>query len=908
MPCDPRNLRLCGFAQKQGLAGTCRRCSRCVRERGDGIFATGGSRSRKICERLTCRGLVPAPGFFCFPAGPTKPYIRTGIVLLTQFKVDQKVNEMRTKVQDTCDNVDRLRSDQRQTEINRWLSPPDPSTNNNEALRRRHEGSGRWFLRGEAFNEWKKKRQNSFLWLHGIPGCGKTILSSIVIESLSSHQPLLYFYFDFTDPNKQTFGKMLCALISQLCYQCAAALPQLDQLFSSCKSGYEQPTSQQLREVFSRMIEQVEEIWIVLDALDESSVEGRKEVLIWMKDILVSPERRNVHLLMTSRLETDIESRIMEFPDTRYVVPIQSDSITDDISAYVHWRVKEDDSLKRWRSYPEVQNEIENVVGGQANGMFRLAACQLDALGNCLDYRKLQEALASLPTTLHKIYARILHDIPNAYRQNAIKILQFLTYSERPLRIEEAVDAIAVDTEGDRYFDPKYRMPDHKEIFYYCSSLVVAVPKEENSEAADRSTELQLAHLSVKEYLLSARYDDDDDIMENFREVEAKASMARICLAYLLDLDVELSNEVLTENFPFARYCARYWIAFAAVAESTDKSLEGFVQKFFCCDRGTYRNCYNLWRPDESSSSSVWTGDGAVSALYYTSFGGLTNAVKYLLTQGANVDTQGGCHGNALGAASYQGHDRIVELLLSRGADVNAHCGYHGSALGAASHQGHGKTVELLLSRGADVNAQGGFHRSALGAASYQGHGKIVELLLSRGADVNSYGIHGSALGTAVHRGHDKVVELLLDSGADLILQDMRKNCAELSAASHQGHYKVVELLLSRGANVNSHGAYGGVVYAAADNGHDKIVELLLRKGANPNSFGLYGSALWGASDRGYYKIVEMLLSKGASMEFHGSKPLDAALNRGHSKIVKLLLSNSADVTGLSMNDFKIRE
>src|SRR5271170_3834860 len=94
---------------------------------------------------------------------------------------------------------------------------------------------------------------------------------------------------------------------------------------------------------------------------------------------------------------------------------------------------------------------------------FRWATCQLDALENCLEYRTLQNALASLPKTLDETYSRILHSIPSEYKQNAIRILQFLTYSERPLSIEEAVDAIAVGTEGDPYFNPRYRMPDPRE-------------------------------------------------------------------------------------------------------------------------------------------------------------------------------------------------------------------------------------------------------------------------------------------------------------------------------------------------------------------------------------------------------------------------------------------------------------
>jgi hypothetical protein len=109
---------------------------------------------------------------------------------------------------------------------------------------------------------------------------------------------------------------------------------------------------------------------------------------------------------------------------------------------------------------------------------FRWAACRLDSLENCLEYRTLQTALASLPKTLDETYSRIFRGIPEEHKPYSIRILQLLIFSERPLRIEEAVDAIAVDTEGNPYFNPDHRMPIPREILYYCSSLVVVSTKK----------------------------------------------------------------------------------------------------------------------------------------------------------------------------------------------------------------------------------------------------------------------------------------------------------------------------------------------------------------------------------------------------------------------------------------------
>ena len=269
--------------------------------------------------------------------------------------------------------VKHLGFEERQEKIERWLSPPDPSTNHNKALQQRHEGSGLWFLQSDAFAKWRTRR-NSFLWLNGIPGCGKTILSSAIIKELNNtlpSEPLLYFYFTFNDTGKQTLESMVRSLICQLYYKRRDTWSELDSLFSSCQDGHRQATCESLHKALLHMIEQVKEVWLVLDALDECSTRrgpSAEGLLSWIREVLNS-EQRNVHLLVTSRPEQDIEVGIMEFAHNDDIVPIQSSLITDDISAYVRTRVRDDNGLKRWRSQPEVQNEIETRLMEKADGM-----------------------------------------------------------------------------------------------------------------------------------------------------------------------------------------------------------------------------------------------------------------------------------------------------------------------------------------------------------------------------------------------------------------------------------------------------------------------------------------------------------------------------------------------------------
>lgn len=276
------------------------------------------------------------------------------------------LDEVYTATQDTRATVQNLDLEQKRGKIEHWLSPPDPSTNFNKALQQRHKGSGLWLLQSDGFLKWRTQ-PNSFLWLHGIPGCGKTILSSTIIEQLGTilpSQTILYYYFDFSDTAKQTLDKMMRSLIYQFYYKDEKISQPLYSLFAFCKDGQRQSTTEELCNVFFEMVKQIEEIWIVLDALDECSTRrgpATKGILLWIREIL-NTEQKNVHLLVTSRPEQDIESEITEFSQKDNIIAIKSSLISDDIRAYIHARVRENSGLRGggriWKSKMRLRRDL----------------------------------------------------------------------------------------------------------------------------------------------------------------------------------------------------------------------------------------------------------------------------------------------------------------------------------------------------------------------------------------------------------------------------------------------------------------------------------------------------------------------------------------------------------------------
>jgi hypothetical protein len=97
--------------------------------------------------------------------------------------------------------------------------------------------------------------------------------------------------------------------------------------------------------------------------------------------------------------------------------------------------------------------------------------CQLDVLKECTDPLILNEALGDLPQGLHETYDRIVQSISNKQQRTAIRILQFLAYSKRPLLLEEIVHAIAVRPDRNPTFNVSHCMPNPEEVISYCRSL-----------------------------------------------------------------------------------------------------------------------------------------------------------------------------------------------------------------------------------------------------------------------------------------------------------------------------------------------------------------------------------------------------------------------------------------------------
>ena len=246
------------------------------------------------------------------------------------------------------------------------------STNYHKAHKQRQAETGLWLLESAIFTKWKTSAA-SRLWLYGIPGCGKTILSSTVIEHLLQHchgnasMVTAYFYFDFNDTQKQDPELMFRSLLCQLLQHSVTISKGVDALFSSCENGQRKPSLHALLDVTCQVAQEFAHVYVILDALDECS---QRSELMDMLETVAGWQLDNLHLLMTSRKERDIERSLETYVGEEDTVCLQKDVVDKDIQRYVQQRLGVDKGLAKWNKDVAIRQEIEAALMGGARGMY----------------------------------------------------------------------------------------------------------------------------------------------------------------------------------------------------------------------------------------------------------------------------------------------------------------------------------------------------------------------------------------------------------------------------------------------------------------------------------------------------------------------------------------------------------
>jgi hypothetical protein len=185
-----------------------------------------------------------------------------------------------------------------------WISPLNFLQRQQLIFKEARAGTGKWFMGDDCYVQWERD-SGCILWCPGIPGAGKSFLSSIVIDRLQTLQKtrtdqkvaVLMIYFAFDDANSQSPDLVLGSLLKQVLQYHLEVPQELRKDFRKHRNDGTRPSHDEIVKALEDALAQFDRVYIVMDALDELLEERKRRELVES----VSGLNEKINLLVTSR-------------------------------------------------------------------------------------------------------------------------------------------------------------------------------------------------------------------------------------------------------------------------------------------------------------------------------------------------------------------------------------------------------------------------------------------------------------------------------------------------------------------------------------------------------------------------------------------------------------------------------
>jgi hypothetical protein len=199
-----------------------------------------------------------------------------------------------------------------------------------------------------------------------------TIIENIVCMCEYGPDSLAFYYFDFSDTEKNHVRGLLSSLLWQLCDQSDSYCDIVCQFHSAHQDGKKIPIDRELSLCLKAMLRSPGQVpvYLIFDGLDEcpnasGMPSNREKVLMLVKD-LVDLRLPNLHICLTSRPEVNIRA-VLDRSEVRSICLHDEEGQKQDILNYIKSVVHSDPMTQRWKA--EVKELAIKVLSQKANGM-----------------------------------------------------------------------------------------------------------------------------------------------------------------------------------------------------------------------------------------------------------------------------------------------------------------------------------------------------------------------------------------------------------------------------------------------------------------------------------------------------------------------------------------------------------
>lgn len=653
-------------------------------------------------------------------------------------------------------------------ELLAWLSPVPFMRDHETVKRNRLPNSGKWLLQHPAYVTWRSSSSSSILLLHGIRGCGKTNVCSVLVDTILDEKaqnpqaaPIAYFYC--ADVESERARRSPDDVFRSIVRQLTVSIHPQRSIHASIASSYERAkakakiegspsdvTKLRTQECLDLILESLDNnpATIVVDTLDEISADVRYSMLDSLNEI-VNKSANVVKIFLTTR---DDSTTFEMLKDARLLCISQGDNGAD-IENYTRWcvdtAVAERRLLKGDCSDILKDQIISNLVAG-AGEMFMWVKMQLSCLCAFALEKDVRDALATVcSSTLDELYAATFNIIKGSGEtawKVALRFFSWLLYMQEPLSGPQLATLIG-KVSGSESLTPG-------DLVRLCLDLL------DFSDEKGHSGQLRFSHHSVQEFLRT---------QVELNPASGHSTLASDSLS-ICDIGLPFTTLPVTQQtpgrIPSDQYAAMYWLWHLQQADIGYTNDELYRQAVdFVFDESETSLTFMMWldfmagivdsiprdhRLKADLSASLNREGSPIFAL--SIFGMHTLVANCSWPTDFGWDQHNDSGHTALYLACCSGNEHLIKFLVSRGATVNIETGKHGSPLYAACFHGWASIVDFLLSRQADVHV-GNVYESAFEAA-FRGDSEETALaLLKSGFQISTQAMYDSILAGATQAG-----------------------------------------------------------------------------------------------------------------------------------------------------------
>ncbi|KAH6879954.1 hypothetical protein BKA70DRAFT_1473926 [Coprinopsis sp. MPI-PUGE-AT-0042] len=275
-----------------------------------------------------------------------------------------------------------------------FLSPVNFRSIQQENLSKWAPGTFTWLLESSMFQFWLDS-QCGILWGTGMPGAGKTILASVVIEHLqelakaSTDICVTFVYCRYTEPMK--VRDILAALVRQLLERFPHLLSIVEPIYAKHDLEKTKLSQSELINVIRDIYSRFRIAFLFIDGLDEALYDEQFDLLDTLKSI-------HANVFITSRPLVMLKDvlRNVEFFDIA--------AKGEDIELLVSQHINRSLELQEVLSADEQRGIVIKKICESSCGMFLHASLMVEAIRHCTSSRHVMEKLDKLPAKLDLLY------------------------------------------------------------------------------------------------------------------------------------------------------------------------------------------------------------------------------------------------------------------------------------------------------------------------------------------------------------------------------------------------------------------------------------------------------------------------------------------------------------------------